>query len=100
MNEDFLIHIGEYQDLNYNNFNDISKNTYHVDYIKWNSFFYFEKEKVDYLHKDKKNKYFIDNNSQDINEYREKIYDKYGNYDDNILTRINFRIIKRNRRKD
>jgi hypothetical protein len=106
MERDFLLNIGEYIEEDNNNLdnldiNNVKINTYYIDHIKWNIFFKFNEEEVNFLYNEKKIKKFVDNYSQDINEYREKYYQKYGNYDDNTFTKIKFRLVKRNNnRKD
>lgn len=94
MERDFLLNIGEYIEEDNNNLvmNNVKINTYYINHIKWNNFFKFNEEEVNFLYNEKKIKNFVDNDSQDINEYREKYYQKYGNYDDNTFTKIEFRL--------
>lgn len=95
MDEDFLLIIGEYQNefqyIEDFDINNIKIKSYYINYIKWNKCF---------------NKIFNGNYIKNINKKKWKeiennkngYYIKYGNYDDNCFTKINYYSKPRNKR--
>lgn len=95
MKEDFLLIIGEYQDeyqhIEDFDINNIKIKTYYINYVKWNKCFnkVFNRNYIKNINK---------KNWEEIDKYKNEYYIKYGNYDDNCFTKINYYSKTRNNR--
>lgn len=93
MEDDFLLIIGghqnEYRQIEDFDINNIKIKTYYIDCNKWNKCFNktFNKNYIKNINK---------KNWRDIEKFQNEYYIKYGNYDDNCFTKINYRTVNRN----
>jgi hypothetical protein len=93
MYKDFLLIIGEYNE-NYEleniNFNTIDIKTFYINHSKWNGCFPNRNYNI------KKIENMKEDSEQEIDERKKEFYEEFGNYNDNIFAKIQYREIPRN----